>query len=109
MLPAYRNLGAGALTTVSRDSMYASYQNYFTDMARLGYVRTPISIEVSVIDSTAGEFGRWVGRRRRVDGVQEVVGSYYAAWRHTSEGWRLQLETFVALSCTGSAQCPTLR
>ena len=109
MLPTYRVLPAGAPTTLSRDSTYESLARQFADTAMLGYVRTPITIAVSATGPTAGEFGRWVGRRRRSDGIQETTGAYYAAWRRAAEGWRLQAETFVALSCTGSAQCPAAR
>ena len=109
MLPTYRVLPAGALASLSRDSTGESLARQFADTAMLGYVRTPVAIEVSATGPTAGESGRWVRRRRRADGTQETAGSYYAAWRRTPEGWRLQAETFVALSCTGSALCPTAR
>jgi ketosteroid isomerase-like protein len=109
MLPAYSVLPAGAPASLSRDSLSAAIARQFEDSAVLGYVRTPMAIEVSATGPTAAEVGRWVGRRRRQDGVQETAGSYYAAWRRTPEGWRLQAETFVALSCTGSAQCPAPR
>lgn len=109
MLPTYRVLPAGAPATISRDSTAATLERQFSDTAMLGYVRTPVSIEVSATGPTAAELGRWVGRRRRTDGIQETTGSYYAAWRRTPDGWRLQAETFVALACTGSAQCPPAR
>ena len=109
MLPTYFNLAAGALESRSRDSTYAGFARQFADTAMLGYVRTPVSIEVSPIYPTAGELGHWVGRWRRSDGIRQVTGTYYAAWRLTPEGWRLQTESFVALSCTGSAQCPAAR
>jgi ketosteroid isomerase-like protein len=108
-LPTYRVLPAGAPATLSRDSMHASLERQFADSAMLGYVRTPTMIDVSATSPTAAESGRWVGRRRRPDGVQETAGSYFAAWRRTPEGWRLQVEAFVALSCTGSVQCTPVR
>lgn len=108
MVAAYRVLPAGAPATVSRDSMVATLERQFADPAMLGYVRTPITIDISVTAPTAAEQGRWVGRRRRADGIQETSGTYYAAWRKTPEGWRLQTETFVALSCVGSAECPVV-
>jgi ketosteroid isomerase-like protein len=109
MLPSYHVLPAGTLVQLSRDSTHASLARQFADTAMLGYVRTPITIDVSATGPTAAEHGRWVGRRRRTDGIQETAGTYYAAWRRTSEGWRLHAETFVALSCVGSAQCPGAR
>jgi ketosteroid isomerase-like protein len=108
-VPTYQVLPAGALVLSSRDSMYATLSRQFADTAMLGYVRTPITIEVSATGATAAEYGRWVGRRRRSDGMQETTGTYFAAWRRTPEGWRLQAETFVALSCVGSSQCPAVR
>lgn len=109
MLPTYRVLPAGAPASLSRDSTREALARQFADSAVLGYVRTPVSIDVSGVGPTAGEYGRWVGRWRRADGTQETAGTYYAAWRRTPDGWRLQAETFVALSCTGSAQCPAAR
>jgi ketosteroid isomerase-like protein len=109
MLPTYHVLPAGALVQLSRDSTYATLARQFADTAMLGYVRTPITIDVSATGPTAAEYGRWVGRRRLPDGIQETVGSYYAAWQRTPEGWRLAAETFVALSCTGSTRCPGAR
>ncbi len=106
MMPTYSGLWAGAVTQAPRDSAFESFRRQFDDTTRLGYVRTPISIDVSAIGPTAAEYGRWVGPRRRADGIQETSGTYYAVWLRTPEGWRLNAETFVALSCTGSASCP---
>jgi ketosteroid isomerase-like protein len=108
-VPTYQVLPAGALVLSSRDSMYATLARQFADTAMLGYVRTPITVEVSATGPTAAEYGRWVGRRRRPDGVQETSGTYFAAWRRTPDGWRMQAETFVSLSCVGSSQCPVAR
>jgi hypothetical protein len=109
MLPTYEGLPAGARALSPRDSVRARLARQFADTAMLGYVRTPVTVEVSRMDATAAEYGRWVGRWRNADGVEEIAGTYFAAWRRTPEGWRLQAETFVALSCTGSAQCPAAR
>ena len=73
-LPGHRVLSAGAPATVSRDSMYASLERQFADTAMLGYVRMPTTIEVSTTGPTAAEIGRWVGRRRRPDGIQDTAG-----------------------------------
>lgn len=109
MMPSYYALPAGGAGAMPRDSTFAVLSRQFADTGMLGYVRTPTSIEVSATGPTAAEYGRWVGRRRRADGIQETSGPYFAAWRKTPDGWRLQMETFVALSCAGSAQCPVAR
>lgn len=107
MSPNY--IGTPALSVVhrSRDSVAASFVRQYADTTRLGYVRSPITIQVSETGPAAAEYGHWVGRRRMADGVQELAGSYYATWQRTPEGWRLNSEAFVALSCKGSASCPS--
>ena len=109
MLPTFSGLWAGAVTHASRDSAYESFRSQFADTARLGYVRTPTSIDISATGLSAAEYGRWVGRRRRPDGVSEFGGSYYAVCQRAPEGWRLNDEAFVMLFCTGSASCPSRR
>lgn len=46
-LLTYRSLPAGALASYSRDSTYESLARQFADTVALGYVRTPVVIEVS--------------------------------------------------------------
>ena len=108
-LPTYAGTWAGGVAHYSRDSALTYMARAFADSALLGYVRTPTSIEVSRSGQSAAEFGRWTGRFQRADGVQVIAGSYYATWHPTSEGWRLNTETFVSLDCTGSTRCPRER
>jgi len=107
MLDGYRGTWAQSLPHRPRDSVYAVLLRQYADTAMLGYVRTPTVIEVSATGPAAAEYGHWVGRRRRPDGVQELSGTYFATWHHTADGWRLNSEAFVALACQGSASCPT--
>lgn len=107
MLEGYRGTWAQSLSHRSRDSVHAALVRQYSDTAMLGYVRTPTVIQVSTTGPAAAEYGRWVGRRRRPDGVQELAGTYFATWHHTREGWRINAEAFVALECKGSTSCPT--
>ena len=107
MLEGYRGTWAQSLSHLSRDSVYAALVRQYADTARLGYIRTPTVIQVSATGPAAAEYGRWVGRRHRPDGVQEISGTYFATWHHTPEGWRINSEAFVALECKGSSSCPT--
>lgn len=109
MLPGYRGTWARSLQHRSRDSVFAGLARQLVDTAMLGYVRTPGVIELSEDGTAAAEYGRWVGRWRRPDGVQLTSGSYYATWQRTAEGWRLNSEAFVAIECTGSSRCPLAR
>ncbi len=109
MLPTFSGLWAGRVTQLSRDSTDAELNRQFADTAFGGYVRTPNSIDISATGLAAAEYGRWVGRRRRADGISEFGGSYYAVWQWAPEGWRLNDEAFVMLFCTGSASCPSRR
>lgn len=106
MLPDYR--GTWALTTAhrSRDSVAAALGRQYSDSTNFGCVRTPISIEVSGTGPAAAEHGNFVCRRQQVSGIRALAGSYYASWQRVAEGWRLNSEVFVALRCTGSAECP---
>ncbi len=106
MLPDYRGTWALSVAHRSRDSVSAALARQYADTGMLGYVRTPTTIEVSATGPAAAEYGRWVGRRRRSDGIQETSGSYYATWQRTPDGWRINSEAFVALACKGSASCP---
>ena len=62
----------------------------------LGHAITRVAVFL-----TTGHAGQPPARGTEVEDVEKR--------RRTPEGWRLQAETFVALSCTGSAQCPTAR
>ena len=101
MLPGYRGTWAQSVAHRSVDSVSAALTRQYADNDMLGYVRTPTSIEISATGPAAAEYGNWVGRWRRADGIQETSGSYNATWQRTPEGWRLNSETFVSLACTG--------
>jgi hypothetical protein len=75
----------------------------------LTYVRTPSTIRVSDARDRASERGEWVGNWRKPDGLAKLGGEYQATWVRTAEGWRIKNEVFVTLSCTGSAECASLR
>ena len=88
-----------------RDSVLAQFAVQFADSAFLGYVRETARVEASVVLPLAAEYGEWVGRWRRDDGIQETRGSYLAMWRRDETGWRLQSELYVTLTCGGSQRC----
>ena len=108
LLPDYRSTWALSTIHRSRDSVVAALTRQYRDSTNLGCVRTPVSIEVSETGPAAAEYGKFSCRRKQPDGVQDLVGTYYATWQHVPEGWRLNSEAFVALRCTGSARCPHL-
>lgn len=97
--------GSGGPALVGPDSSRAAFARQFADTAFLGYVRTPDEIEASSYRPLAAERGRWVGRWRRADGVQELGGTYLAMWRRTDAGWQIRSELFVTLRCAGSRSC----
>lgn len=90
MLSGYRGTWAQSQMHSSREAVYAALKQQYADPAMLGYVRTPMVIEVSAIGAVASEYGRWVGRHRTADGVQELSGTYYATWHRTAGGWRIE-------------------
>jgi ketosteroid isomerase-like protein len=96
--------GSGSHVT-GRDSVLASVAGQFNDPDFLGYVRQTDSIQVSAMGPLAAEHGHWTGRFRRPDGIQIITGAYLSMWRKTGEGWKIQSELFVSLSCSGSTAC----
>lgn len=92
-----------------RDSTRAAIARTFADSAFITAIRTPERIDVSDVSPEAAEVGRWVVRRQRADGVEEVSGRYAAKWRKTADGWRLHTETFTSIACRGSARCAPAR
>ncbi len=78
----------------------------FSDPSFVTYVRKPSRIAVSRSRKRAAETGTWVGTWRKPDGLMRVEGIYQAMWVPQPQGWRLQNESFVTLSCTGSRSCP---
>lgn len=106
MLPEMQVTAGSGRHLASRDTVAALFAKTFSDRAFLEYVRTPDSIQVSTTNPLAAEHGHWVGRWQRADGIQITQGTYLAMWRRTETGWKLRSELFVALSCTGSRECP---
>jgi len=68
-------------------------------------VRSPEQIQISFNGRRAAERGSWVTLRRKQDGEMCVEGMYQATWINGEEGWSLLNESFVTLSCSGSAAC----
>ncbi|HEY4303755.1 MAG TPA: nuclear transport factor 2 family protein [Gemmatimonadaceae bacterium] len=98
MLPGYRGTWAQSQRHSTREAVYAALKKQYADPAMLGYVRTPTVIEVSAIGPAAAEYGRWVGRHRGQEGVEELSGTYYATWHRVGGAWRINSEAFVALA-----------
>ena len=96
--------GSGSHVT-GRDSVLASVAGQFRDPNFLGYVRQTDSIQVSTMNPLAAEHGHWTGRFRHPDGIQTITGTYLSMWRKTDDGWKIQSELFVSLTCSGSAAC----
>lgn len=105
MLPDVVVTAGNGGVLIGRDSVRAAFARQFADGAFMGYVRETTLVEVSDGRPLAAEHGRWTGRWRRSDGVQEVRGSYLAMWRRTADGWRIRSELFVTLGCAGSTAC----
>jgi ketosteroid isomerase-like protein len=110
MLPDVHVTGGNGGHLAGRDAVLAAFTRQFADSAFVVYVRTTEGVDVSATAPLAAERGRWVGRWRRDDGVQELGGRYLAMWRRdttagAAHGWRLQSELYVTLGCTGSARC----
>jgi ketosteroid isomerase-like protein len=77
----------------------------FADPTFDRWVRTTESVEVATDGSRAAEVGTWEGRWHKADGTMVRTGRYLAHWVRLPEGWRIRAEVFVALACSGSAEC----
>ncbi len=77
----------------------------FKDPTFITYRRTPESIVEAQSGKRIAETGHWVGEWRKPDGTMRKTGIYLAMWIPSGGTWRLKSESFVTLSCTGSAEC----
>ncbi len=111
MLPDVHVTGGNGGMLAGRDAVLAAFTRQFADPAFVVYVRSTEGVDVSATAPLAAERGRWVGRWRRDDGVQELRGRYLSMWRRDTTAapgaatWRLQSELYVTLGCSGSARC----
>ena len=95
-------LGSAANGTAEVEARIAAA---FADPTFDRWERTPDSVEVASDGSRAAEIGSWEGRWQKPDGTMLRRGRYLAHWVKLPDGWRIRAEVFVALSCTGSAEC----
>ncbi|MDB4886672.1 MAG: hypothetical protein JWN79_2110 [Gemmatimonadetes bacterium] len=98
--------GNGGPLMQGRERSEASFARQFADTTFLGYVRTPLRVEIGSAAPVAAESGEWAGRWRAADGTRELHGTYLAMWRRDDGAWRLRSELYVTLACSGSATCP---
>ena len=88
------------------DSTARSYgEQEFRDPTFVTYRRTPESIVMAQSGKRIAETGHWVGIWRKPDGTMRTAGIYLAVWTPSGTAWRLKSESFVTLSCAGSADC----
>jgi ketosteroid isomerase-like protein len=93
-------IGAGMIQH-SRDEHARSFASHFSQYPDVVYVRTPTEISISKSYPLAIEEGTWVGSRTAENGKLENGGKYTAAWKKTSDGWRIYSELFVTIYCRG--------
>ena len=85
----------------SRQEHIDSFKAHFAEFPDVVYVRTPTTITISEFYPLAIEHGTWQGSRTTANGKLENGGDYTAAWRKTSDGWKIYSELFVGLYCRG--------
>ncbi len=69
------------------------------------YIRTPREIKVFDSWHMASEYGSYTGQWHDMDGLIKVAGTYYAKWHNINSAWRIRVEVFTPLSCTGGKWC----
>jgi len=92
ILPDYHIITGRGKQVYGRDSVAAFWQQTFTQMQGVVYVRTPLQITISKNDTLAWETGRWTAIHSYSGG-----GKYSAQWRKTNGVWKTQAELFVSL------------
>ena len=96
---------SGTLDSGGESTARSYGEQEFRDPTFVTYRRTPESIVMAQSGKRIAETGHWVGIWRKPDGTMRTAGIYLAVWIPSGTGWRLKSETFVTLSCTGSADC----
>lgn len=79
--------------------------NEFRTKKEVVYARTPEEIKVFPAWKMASETGHYSGQWQESDGPVQVSGRYYAKWHNIQGGWRIRVEVFTPLTCTGSKFC----
>jgi pimeloyl-ACP methyl ester carboxylesterase len=92
MLPDFSIVTGRGQHVQGRDTLRAFWQETFSAMPGVVYVRTPLSIVISSNDSLAWETGSWTAEHSYSKG-----GNYSAMWRRSGDSWKLASELFVAL------------
>jgi hypothetical protein len=96
---------SGALDSGGEATARSYGAEEFQDATFISYVRNPDTVEIARSGRRIGEYGHWVGTWRKADGTMRKRGKYLAVWTVSDGKWRLKSETFVTLSCVGSAEC----
>ena len=76
------------------------------------YVRTPLQVDVFEAWNMASEIGNWTGQWQENDGLVKLSGTYYAKWHKVKGSWKIRVEVFTPLTCSGSKFCeqtPTIQ
>ncbi len=79
--------------------------NEFKTKKEVVYVRTPGQIKVFPTWNMASETGHYTGQWQESDGLVQMSGTYYAKWHKIQGSWRIRVEVFTPLTCTGSKFC----
>ncbi len=85
MLDDYSIVTGRGKHVAGKDSVAAFWQQTFTQMQGVVYMRTPLQITISKNDTLAWETGRWTAIHSYSGG-----GKYSAQWRKTNGVWKTQ-------------------
>lgn len=98
-------LGNGEIE-LNRDATRIGWAKDFADPTVVGYVRTPVRIDVSTAGDRAAEHGDWVGDFKMPAGPARRSGSYFVHWTKADGAWRVVGESYVNLACDGAGCRP---
>lgn len=89
--------GDDAALINGRDAQIEAWVSIFGQCEQVGYIRSPVRIEIAEEGHLAAETGRWKGGWL-IGGMRiDYSGRYFAKWRRDEDGWRIAAETFVTI------------
>ncbi len=102
LAPGYHLVTGRSAQSHGADSAMARWRSSFAGDSAYGCVRTTLRVQVNRAWGLAEESGNW-RCRIGLGGPSVATGSYTAKWQRDTAGrWRIQVEVFTTLACTGT-------
>jgi ketosteroid isomerase-like protein len=107
--PDYVILPGSSGRPINADALRKALDRDFAGGDLLSIKRKPDAITISFNGTRAAETGKWETEWAKADGRMTITGVYQATWIGADKSWKLLNESFITLSCSGSAACKDVR